>query len=123
MPDLPTRQGVATQLSGVRILLIRTDILSGSGKEYTPGGHTGSRHRERMQMALIISVCQKPWKTDWSMLIHTEIMGSDHCPVEMVIRAGFTVSRRERGRSTGLGFKALLKSLAVERHKHGNTEN
>ena len=47
-------------------LLIRTDIFIRIRKEYTPGGHTGSRPAKRMQDgALIISVCQKPWKTDW----------------------------------------------------------
>ena len=56
-----------------------------------------------------------------SAMIHTEMTGFGSLSCGAGDTVGFTVSRRERGRSTrGLGFKALLKSAVA---RTINTEN
>ena len=122
MPDLPTRSGGNSRSFWSPDLLIRTDIFIRIRKEYTPGGHTGSRPAKRMQDgALIISVCQKLGRQTGERhdSHRNHGFGSLSCGAGDTV--GFTVSRRERGRSTrGLGFKALLKSAVA---RTINTEN
>ena len=107
MPDSQTRKERGFPCFWNRDLWTHSDTFIRSRKGFIPGGLIGLRQEKRMQVGVsITSVHQKHWKAreknaGWRIdyfcvsdclkekledaKIHTDIAGSDHCPVELDI--------------------------------------